>query len=478
MTKNTDTLYTDEYRAAEACIRELEKKYKSSLEINFDLDRKLVSFQANKSEPIFRWFHYREGFSKQLVEYILDECKIKSGDVLLDPFAGTGAAPFVAASYKDVRGIAIELMPVGVFFIKCRNVFANLPSNELISFAQKTLKSREKWLKMSPTWHFQHLNITKDAFSSEDEKELCQYKTWIGKQRDENYKLFLDFVSFSILEKFSYTRKDGQYLRWDYRSPRFVDKEKKTSFDKGPIYSFNDALNDKLEQIISDLSSKDDLFEEIPRLNTNEIEILQGSVLSKIDEVPDNTIDIVITSPPYCNRYDYTRTYALELAYLGVDEELIRELRQTLLTCTVENKPKHFNWLDADLRIQVETVFKNQKCLNYIVNFLAVEAERGALNNKGIKTMVEGYFYDSTVHFAQVSKKLKSGAYYVMVNDNVRYNGLDIPVDLLLSEIASQFDLITEKIWVLPKGKGNSSQQMKKHGRSELRKCVYIWKKA
>lgn len=65
-----------------------------------------------------------------------------------------------------------------------------------------------------------------------------------------------------------------------------------------------------------------------------------------------------------------------------------------------------------------------------------------------------------------------------MVNDNVKYNGLEIPVDLILSNIADEFSLKTEKIWVLPKGKGNSSQQMKKHGRTELRKCVYIWKKA
>ena len=41
--------------------------------------------------------------------------------------------------------------------------------------------------------------------------------------------------------------------------------------------------------------------------------------------------DFIITSPPYCNRYDYTRTYALELVYLGCDSEKIRSLRQELL---------------------------------------------------------------------------------------------------------------------------------------------------
>lgn len=39
----------------------------------------------------------------------------EKSDVLLDPFAGTGAAPFVAENYKDARGVAIELMPVGAF---------------------------------------------------------------------------------------------------------------------------------------------------------------------------------------------------------------------------------------------------------------------------------------------------------------------------------------------------------------------------
>jgi DNA modification methylase len=37
--------------------------------------------------------------------------------------------------------------------------------------------------------------------------------------------------------------------------------------------------------------------------------------------LPDTQYDAIITSPPYCNRYDYTRTYALELALLGTTEK-------------------------------------------------------------------------------------------------------------------------------------------------------------
>ncbi len=36
---------------------------------SYNLNRKVVSFQANKDEPVYRWFKYKEGFSSKLVKY-------------------------------------------------------------------------------------------------------------------------------------------------------------------------------------------------------------------------------------------------------------------------------------------------------------------------------------------------------------------------------------------------------------------------
>ena len=41
-------------------------------------------------------------------------------------------------------------------------------------------------------------------------------------------------------------------------------------------------------------------------------ELVNGSSLELLGTLPDAAFDMVITSPPYANRYDYTRTYALE----------------------------------------------------------------------------------------------------------------------------------------------------------------------
>jgi len=473
MEATSELTFSEKYAIADAMLLDLENKFSEDLVVNNDLNRKLVSFQSNKSEPIFRWFHYREGFSKELIEYVVNTLNIKSGN-FLDPFAGTATAPFTVQNYLKSKSYAIELMPVGIFFIGCRNLFSQIGYKKLLDFTQKIKTSRNEWLSVKNPNPFNHIKITQGAFTSDTEKELMQFIKWSEKTKDTEFHTFCKFIGLCILESISFTRKDGQYLRWDHRSPRFADKKPNT-FSKGEILSFFDGLSKKLEDIEKDIQEfSDQLIEGVD----NTIELIQGSCLSEIDAIPDNSIDAVITSPPYCNRYDYTRTYALELAYLGVGEVEIRKLRQDLLSCTVENKAKEFSkYIDKATLELVDKIFYQQHELISILEFLQDEANAGKLNNKGIVTMVKGYFYDMTLHLIQTYQKLKTSAKYVMVNDNVRYNGLNIPIDLLLSQIAQDIGYKVDKIWVLPKGKGNSSQQMKIYGRSELRKCVYIWSK-
>jgi hypothetical protein len=54
-----------------------------------------------------------------------------------------------------------------------------------------------------------------------------------------------------LLESISFTRKNGQYLRWDYRSGR---RQCKKIFDKGEVLSFEQALCEKINEIVVDIS--------------------------------------------------------------------------------------------------------------------------------------------------------------------------------------------------------------------------------
>lgn len=448
-------------------------KYKDKLQINRNLNRAIISFQSNKNEPLYRWFKYKEGFSSLFVSKMLELFgKPFTGQTVLDPFAGIGTT-ITTSIRQGFKAIGIELLSPGIYATNARIAAQNIDKNELKGIISKIENLNFNKRSVPQKYFFNHLTITKGAFSPQTEVAIANINYFIDQKcKDGELKSILKFAVSSILEDVSFTRKDGQYLRWDYRSNRKL----KSKFDKGKIYEFKPRLLEKLRIIEEDINS-------LKSVNIlNDFRLIEGSCLNKLHEVKDESIDLVITSPPYCNRYDYTRTYALELAFDKIDDQKIKELRQTLLSATVENKSKFTEisniYKNLDKKHDFNMVLKssqNQLALKEVIRNLYFHKKD--LNNKNIPNMVKNYFFEMSFVIKELSRVLKPKGKIIMVNDNVRYNGDEIPVDLILSEIAESFGLKTDKIWVLEKGKGNSSQQMGNHGRRELRKCVYVWAK-
>ena len=457
--------------------QKLENAYRDLIEVNTDLDRRLVSFQANKNIPFYNWFPYKEGFSYQMVKMFIKDYEKSSGK-LLDPFSGSGTSLF-AANEMGFHSLGIELLPIGEFILNTR-IAANKVNLKNLRETVRTLRNLNfSKLSTNPKTNYKHIPITQKAFPQSTEKKLNTFLNYIDdKIKDQNIKQILKFSCLSSLEKISYTRKDGQYLRWDYRAGKT-----KTTFSKGKIYRFEHALFSAIDQITSDLANSDVFFGG-SNFTDAKIELRTTSCLELMPRLPKNDYDLIITSPPYCNRYDYTRTYALELTFLGIDAEGIKKLRQSLLSCTVENKNKqHFLRTIYEENNQLKLfehamdAFNSNKSLQEILAILLKYKEQNKLNNPGIYRMVRNYFYEHSFVIFQMSRLLKPGGRIYYVNDNVRYAGETIPVDLILSEFARKAGLKVEKIFTLQIGKGNSSQQMGQYGRDVLRKCVYLWRK-
>jgi DNA modification methylase len=454
----------------EELSREAEQRWKSKLILESALSRALVSYQANKGRAVYRWFKYKEGFSAALIEYLLHRYRVSKG-VLLDPFAGSGTALF-AAGARGMRAEGIELLPIGQTVIATK---------QLIDFhlQPEDVDRLTTWLKQ-PAWNnstevkaINELRITRGAYPEETVVAMGKFLA-ASEQENERIKAVLNFALLCILESISYTRKDGQYLRWDYRSGR---RQGKKIFDKGKILTFDKALSEKLQEIVMDLRAADmpeDLF--ATARTRPDILLHAGSCIEILPRLDAETYDCVITSPPYCNRYDYTRTYALELALLGVDEAGLLKLRQEMLSCTVENRAKDLLGLNRNWAPALAAA-DSHGLLQAILAYLESQKELDLLNNDGIPRMVRGYFYEMACVIAECLRVLKPGAPLLMVNDNVRYAGVSVAVDIILSELAERLGFVTEQILVLPNGKGNSSQQMGEHGREPLRKCVYVWRK-
>lgn len=458
---------------------ELLRRYDQRIKLNPSLDRTLVSYQADKGAPLYRWFKYREGFTSRLVHYLLSSVHPIPGK-LLDPFAGSGAALFGAAALGWTT-FGIEVLPVGRYVIEAR-IAAQRIDVQVFAATVEKLKTIDFDMWYNEGAALDHIAITRSAFPPASEHELAGYIAYCQTQiADADARQLALFASFCVLEEISFTRKDGQYLRWDARSGRSQGKK---PFDKGPILSFSEALRIKLDQMAYDLTYGR-LFDSPVETETLIPEIYAGSCLDILPTLPSDSMDGILTSPPYCNRYDYTRTYALELVYLGADHEEVIRLRQAMLSCTVENKTKRDQMQSfyaqrgqSDVFSHVEGVFQDQHALHEVLAILEEYKNAGELNNDHIVRMVYNYFYEMCFVVYEMARIVAPGGHVIMVNDNVQYAGEEVPVDLILSSMAEAFGLETEVIWTLARGKGNSSQQMGLHGRSELRKCVYVWRKA
>lgn len=451
----------------------LNQYFSDVLVVDDALTRKLVSFQANKTRTYYKWYKYKEAFSADLVEYLFNRYNVNKGKIL-DPFAGAGTALFTCSSLGyDSEGI--ELLPVGQKIIKANILSRGTNKQNILSGLEKWL-NQEPWNAKGEIINFKVLRITDGAYSSDTHQKIGRYLNDL-EQEPKEIKEILLFALLCILESISYTRKDGQYLRWDYRSGR---RNGKNTFDKGKILSFDEAIAKKLNEIKNDMhldDGKNDLFSYLQKnVQIGEVSLLEGSCLDILPKLKNCSYSGMITSPPYCNRYDYTRTYALEHAILGVNESELTGLRQAMLSCTVENKSKELINLNNDWKTAIN-ICDNLPLLQKILAYLEYKKDKKELNNNGIARMVRGYFYEMSCVILECYRLLDKGGIMFMVNDNVRYAGAAISVDTILSKVAESIGFQIENILVLPQGKGNSSQQMGKHGREALRKCVYIWKR-
>lgn len=465
----------------------LENRYWGITEVTDKFNRQSVSYQLSKTDCLHRWLKYREGFSSQLVKMLLQEFNIKKGDLVMDPFIGSGTTALVCC-FDGINCIGFDVLPMSKLSIEAKVAVYDYNVDELYDIKKEIERLQ---VPQDYNGHTNYVTITKGAYPEDEDKAIAYFTAYF---ENSNYsdiaKKLLKLCILNSLEKISYTIKSGQYLSWDHRCPKIIEINRlrveagKKPFanknDKGVLPTLKQTLLMEFSQMVEDimvLQSKNKKF-------CATCNYVEGSVLFEIAKVESNTIDGVITSPPYCNRYDYTRTYGLELAYLGKSDSEIKRLRQTLLSCTVESKTKlevlrnHYESLGRlEDYNRIIGIVQNNPVLQEINKALQARNNNGEINNKGILRMVDGYFTELTFLYAELYRVCKPGAHIAFVNDNVRYAGEVIPVDFLCTNLAESLGFKPVKIYTLRQQKGNSSQQMAKYGRVAIRKSITVWAK-
>ena len=149
-----------------------------------------------------------------MIEYLLRKYNVNKGKIL-DPFAGAGTALFTCSSLgNDAEGI--EVLPVGQKIIEANIIARGSQKRDIAARLEHWILQRI-WNTGGGTKDFEILRITDGAYSKETDHKIKRFLYELECEEPEAKEVLL-FALLCVLESISYTRKDGQYLRWDYRS--------------------------------------------------------------------------------------------------------------------------------------------------------------------------------------------------------------------------------------------------------------------
>ena len=398
---------------------------------------RIMQFNKNKKEPFHRWYSFVEGYSREFIQSIVAEMN-RDDLVCLEPFSGSGTT-------------ALELQNLG---IPCFAFEVN-PLMYLIARVKLEngyeLKRFDYWYNYIKTQRIQQQVELETEFNTlyqGDGKEKWNYNTEIGiaveKLRqviesiaEEIYKELFKVALAAILLDVSNLYRNGKCLSYKkkWKERNIVEKD---VFDK-----FDDKVINELRNDIENIKKR-------TFINNKERLYNLDSRIGIANEIEDDSVDLVITSPPYLNSRDYTDTYMLELKTLGFTKtsKEIKQLREKTLRSHVQIK-----WNDT-------SNVNNDLLINTLIELEEASAEIEKWNDS-IIDMVRLYFVDMQNVFRVLYAKMKHGGrVYFNVSNSAYFNVLIDTLEICAS-IAEQEGFSVLEIRDARKLKTSPQQQEK-----------------
>lgn len=386
----------------------------------------IMVFGKNKDVLVHRWYPFVEGYSKEFIEDILQELPY-TPQCAMEPFCGSGTTP-VELQNHNIRCYSFEVSPFMHLLAKVK-LERTYDETALAYYRNKVADSLDNPLQDIRSLEFVPFGNTvvrKDGMRKWNFHDISldgildirhAIRTAID---DERYKNLFTIALASIILQASNVFRNGKCLSykngWESRIISRNDVHK----------LFLDRLDTVITEDVKILSSQ------LVTVNNKEL-CYYGDVRKSIDNVPDNTLDLIITSPPYLNSRDYTDIYMLELKVLQLvnSYEDLRKLRKSTLRSHVQVKYSEVE--------PIENV-RLKKCLSDMKN------SESKCWNSNILNMICGYFEDMKQLFTAFSRKMQQGGVIYFNVANSAYFGIEVPVDAIIADIAEDCGLKVREI--------------------------------
>lgn len=373
-------------------------------------DKTSTTFADNMKLPVHRWYRYTAGFSGAWVGKLIEEEKKNNRSHVIDPFVGSGTVA-IESTMHGVSAYGLESNPY-VYRIANAKLKWNVFTVEQINRLSEEILSKAKNISNDIS---EYPDLIRRCFPDETLTKLDSLKSACLSMANGEEKDFIWFVVTSILRS---TSPVGT-AQWQYIQP---NKKKANVLD--PYVAFENKMHD----IRVDMR-KANLHE-----SNNDAIILKQDARGDVD-IPDNWGDLVITSPPYANNYDYADAMRLEMLFWGdIDgwDGLSNVSSHLVRACT-----QHVSKLKKEVESLINSELLAPIKGELIEKFHLLEAERE--NHGGKKNyhlMIVAYFYDLACVFRTLNKKTNEHCKMCFVIGDSAPYGVYIPVDEWLGKLA------------------------------------------
>lgn len=389
---------------------------------------------------------YKGRYSPQLCKALMNVAKIRKGELVLDPFVGSGTT-LVECFLNGYAGIGIDLNPLSYLvaqtkiesfyldlaFLKARlQKFVGILSD---NSAHKSLKLDDIIAARAFDSSKLDINYLRKWFPIDNLEKIFIILREIHRIKEQKAKHFFLVALSDILRDVSY--QDPNQLRIKRRPENEVEKNvfgvylKKLKLYYRILHTYQFVKPAEVNKSV--------------RSYLGDTRFLRQEL--KIDE---NTIDLIVTSPPYATALPYIDTDRLTLFLMGyVSRSNFKQLEKEMIgNREITKKEKERleeefinNYSSSDLPLEIRRTIKYIYELNTKSNV--------GFRRKNTAALLYKYFKDMQQSMAEMIKVLKKGKYCFMVvgcNNTIAGNqNVFIPTDDYIGLIGKSLGFILER---------------------------------